>query len=114
MLLSRFKTRLLFVFAERQGDSGGAIVNERGELLGIITNNVDPKELLTLISSQKEVFSGRNYITIATAVPPQLITAILNSKNRLNLSATKGNVERGWEYIFLTEPAVKTTGSNPD
>ena len=87
-----------------KGDSGGAIVNEKGELLGIMTNNVDPKELLALIKTQKEVFAGRNYIIIATAVPPQVITAVLNSKTRLNFSATKGNVEKDWGAISLTEP----------
>jgi hypothetical protein len=86
------------------GDSGGAITNEKGELLGIITSSCDPKKLLSIDLNIPEVFYGRKYIVIATAVPSQLVSEIFKSKTRINNASSFGNVEKSWNSIFLSQP----------
>jgi hypothetical protein len=86
------------------GDSGGAITNEKGDLLGIITSSCDPKKLLSMGIDDPEVLHGRSYIIIATALPSQLFMEIINSKTRINNSSSMGNVEKNWNAIFLSQP----------
>jgi hypothetical protein len=89
------------------GDSGGAITNEKGELLGIITSSCDPKKFLSMGIDDPELFNGRSYIVIATAVPSQLYTEIINSKTRINNSSSKGSVEKSWNSIYLSQPIIR-------
>ena len=83
-----------------KGDSGGAITNEKGELLGVMTDGGYAKDLQSI---DPEIFSKRNHVVIATAVPPQLIEEMINSKTQLNVSTSMGNVEKSWGSISLTQ-----------
>ncbi|MFH1024368.1 MAG: serine protease [Planctomycetota bacterium] len=90
------------------GDSGGALVNEKGELLGITSGAIRRESLVSIDDSKvRTFFSGKTGVVAVSPTPPQVVSELLRLRPKLVPTATTGDPEKGWGLIdFKVCPVV--------
>jgi S1-C subfamily serine protease len=85
------------------GDSGGAILNADGELVGVLTS-IMTRGGLAKLRRRSKLFANVKRLTLATAVPPQVLAALLRERPvlvraEIDVAAQTKYLKDAWDGI---------------